>query len=179
MALRYGDTPLRITATTIENWADTRDAQSLLTLLVRRLIQATSKTSALLMPSGDSINAPGWDGITDACESNPWVPAGPARWEIGCNSDPQRKAEEDLAKRVFKTDVDQMTGTVFVFVTPRRWQLRDGWCRLAEEATPWRAVRVIDADDLEAWLERAPAVMLWFARLLGLSGFGIESTESF
>ena len=170
---------MRITATHIEVWADTRDAQALLPLLVRRLVQATSTTTALMIPSGDSINEPGWDGITDSSESNPWVPPGPARWEMGCDSRPQSKANEDFAKRVFETEVDDMAAATFVFVSPRRWRQRDVWRRLAEEAAPWRAVRALDADDLEAWLERAPAVTLWFAELLGLSGSGIESTDSF
>lgn len=170
---------MRITATHIEVWADTRDAQAQLPLLVRRLVQATARATALAMPAGDSINEPGWDGITDASEGNPWVPAGPARWEMGCDSRPQSKASEDFAKRVFESTVDEMAVATFVFITPRRWRQRDAWRKLAEDAAPWLAVRVLDADDLEAWLERAPAVTLWFAELLGLSGSGIESTDSF
>lgn len=131
------------------------------------------------MPAGDSINEPGWDGATDASDGNPWVPLGPACWEMGCNSRPQGKACDDFAKRVFETDVDQMEGTAFVFVTPRRWRKREAWRQSAADAASWRAVSVLDADDLEAWLERAPAVTLWFAELLGLSGSGIESTDSF
>lgn len=170
---------MRITATHIEVWADTRDAQAHLPLVVRRLVQATSTTTALAMRTGDSINEPGWDGITDASVGNPWVPPGPARWEMGCDSRPQSKASDDFAKRVFETAIDEMAEATFVFVTPRRWRQRDVWRKLAEEAAPWRAIRTLDADDLEAWLERAPAVTLWFAELLGLSGSGIESTDSF
>ena len=170
---------MRITATHIEVWADTRDAQAVLPLLVRRLIQATSTTTALAMPAGDSINEPGWDGVTEAAEGNSWVPIGPARWEMGCDSRPQEKASEDFAKRVFETDVEEMGATAFVFVTPRRWRQREAWRQIAGAAAPWRSVRTLDADDLEAWLERAPAVTLWFAELLGLSGSGIESTDRF
>lgn len=170
---------MRITATHIETWADTRDAQAHLPLLVRRLVQATARTTALAMPAGDSINEPGWDGITDVVEGNPWVPTGPARWEMGCDSRPQSKASDDFAKRVFESTVDEMAVATFVFVTPRRWRQRGAWRVLAEVAAPWLAVRTLDADDLEAWLERAPAVTLWFAELLGLSGSGIESLDSF
>ena len=170
---------MRVTATHIEVWADTRDAQAQLPLVVRRLIHVTSNTTALAMRSGDSINEPGWDGTTDASEGNPWVPSGPARWEMGCDSRPQGKASEDFAKRVFETNVDEMAAATFVFVTPRRWRQRDAWQKLAGDAAPWRGVRALDADDLEAWLERAPAVTLWFAELLGLSGSGIESTDRF
>lgn len=131
------------------------------------------------MPAGDSINEPGWDGVTDVSDGNPWVPFGPACWEMGCNSYPQGKASDDFAKRVFETNVDEMKANTFVFVTPRRWRKREEWRQGASDAAPWRKVQVLDADDLEAWLERAPAVTLWFAELLGLSGTGIESADSF
>lgn len=131
------------------------------------------------MPAGDSINEPGWDGITDTSDGNPWVPLGPTCWEMGCNSKPQGKASDDFAKRVFETRVSEMEAAAFVFVTPRRWRKREAWRQSADDAAPWRKVQVLDADDLEAWLERAPAVTLWFAELLGLSGSGIESVDSF
>lgn len=174
-----GGIEVRITATHIEAWADSRDAQAQLPLLVRRLIQATSSITALAMPAGDSVNEPGWDGITDASDGNPWVPLGPALWEMGCNSRPQEKASDDFAKRVFQTGVDEMQAAVFVFVTPRRWRTRETWRQSAIGAAPWRDVKVVDADDLEAWLERAPAVTLWFAELRGLAGPGIESADSY
>ena len=170
---------LRITATHIETWADTRDAQAQLPLLVRRLIQSTAKTTALSMPAGDSINEPGYDGITHASEGNPWVPVGIACWEMGCDARPKSKADGDFAKRVFESSIEEMTATSFVFVTPRRWRQRKEWRQLAAATAPWLDVRVLDADDLEAWIEHVPAVTLWFAELRGLSGPGIESTDNY
>lgn len=79
----------------------------------------------------------------------------------------------------FETSVREMEATAFVFITPRRWRKREAWRQSASDAAPWRKVQVLDADDLEAWLERAPAVTLWFAELLGLSGSGVESVDSF
>ena len=111
---------MRITATHIEVWSNTRDAQAQLPLLVRRLIQTMSSITVLAMPAGDSINEPGWDGVTDTSEGNPWVPLGPACWEMGCNSQPQAKASDDFAKRVFEINVNEMKTITFVFVTPRR-----------------------------------------------------------
>jgi hypothetical protein len=174
-----GGIRLRVTATHIENWAETRDAQAQLPLLVRRLVQATARTTELVMPSGDSISEPGWDGVSCATAAGAWVPPGPARWEMGCDARPLVKANEDFAKRVFTSDVEEMSSAVFVFVTPRRWRQRHTWRELAAQTAPWRGVRVIDADDLEAWLESAPAVTLWFGELLGLAGSGIESVARF
>lgn len=54
---------MRITATQIEQWADTRDAQGMLPILIRRLISATTTITALSMPGGDSVSTSGWDGI--------------------------------------------------------------------------------------------------------------------
>jgi hypothetical protein len=131
------------------------------------------------MPSGDSIGEPGWDGVSNTAAGSAWVPRGPARWEMGCSAKPQPKANEDFAKRTFLSRVEEMTGAVFVFVTPMRWRQRHVWRELAQQTAPWLDVRVIDADDLEAWLESTPAVMLWFGELLGLSGAGIESVHFF
>jgi hypothetical protein len=52
---------MRIAAPHLETWADTRNAQELLPILVRRLVSAKSKTTQLSMPAGDSVGAPGWD----------------------------------------------------------------------------------------------------------------------
>ena len=40
-------------------------------------------------------------------------------------------------------------------------------------------MRAYDADDLEAWLEAAPSVALWFGEQLGLRGSGIDSIGSY
>ncbi len=78
---------MKITATRIESWADTREAQGLLPVLIRRLIAATSNTTALVMRGGDSVGEPGWDGLIDVTEGSAWVPVGKSRWEMGCSGD--------------------------------------------------------------------------------------------
>lgn len=74
---------MRITATQIEQWADTRDAQGMLPILIRRLISATTTITALSMPGGDSVSTSGWDGIVQADKGNIWVPDGASFWEMG------------------------------------------------------------------------------------------------
>lgn len=168
---------MKITATQIESWADTRDAQGLLPILVRRLIAATSKTTALTMPGGDSVGEPGWDGVVDVSEGSAWVPVSGSRWEMGCSGDVLNKARTDFKKRTEEVSMAEAAGLVFVFVTPRRWRNKQAWIDAASKDGPWKAVVVLDADDLEAWLENAPSVTLWFGEQLGLSGSGIESVS--
>ena len=57
--------------------------------------------------------------------------------------------------------------TTFVFVTPRAWKGKDKWFKDRAKEGHWSDVRALNADDLVAWLEQAPAVAHWFARLIG------------
>ena len=63
-------------------------------------------------------------------------------------------------------DMD-IPNTTFVFATPRRWTGKRGWIRERRKEGSWSNVRAFDADDLVAWLEQAPEVSIWFARLIG------------
>lgn len=169
---------MRVTATQIQQWAGTREAQGLLPILVRKLITETAKPTELAMPGGDSVGRPGWDGVLTVAEENAWVPAGASRWEMGCNEDIARKASDDYKKRTEEYG-NSAADTDFLFVSPRRWSKKKHWSDTVGNPGPWRNVRVLDADDLEAWLENAPATKLWFGELLGLAGQGIQSIGSF
>jgi hypothetical protein len=170
---------MRITATQIAQWAYTRDAQGTLPTLVRRLISATSETTALVMPGGDSVGSPGYDGVVQVSRGNAWVPVGLTRWEAGCNKDPITKARSDFKRRSEASTKESVANTTFVFVSPRRWQRKQEWVNEAKGAKHWSDVKALDADDLEAWLETAPAVNMWFAELLGLTGSGVSSVERY
>ncbi len=67
---------MRITATQIAAWAQTRQAQAELPLWVRKLISATNSLSELSMPGGDSVYRPGWDGKVTSINTSAWVPEG-------------------------------------------------------------------------------------------------------
>lgn len=170
---------MRITATQLEQWADTREAQGLLPVLVRRLVSATAATTALAISGGDSVGEPGWDGYTQITQGNAWVPVGEARWEMGCSEDVIKKARGDFRKRTAETSAEIAKVTTYVFVSPRRWRGKATWQAEAAKESRWREVKAYDADDLEAWLEAAPGVTLWLGELLGLSGNGIESLERY
>ncbi|AKE12423.1 hypothetical protein [Serratia liquefaciens] len=170
---------MRITATQIEQWADTRDAQGILPILIRRLISATTTITALSMPGGDSVSGSGWDGIVQADKGNIWVPDGSSFWEMGCSSDIITKARSDFRKRNQQISPQEAAQSRFVFVSPRRWPKKDNWLKEARAENIWSDVYALDADDLETWLENTPAVALWFGELTGHTGAGIESISHF
>src|SRR5205814_324317 len=89
-----------VNATDLEAWADRRDAQSLLPMLVRRLILATTaRVTKIGFRSGEGVQLPGWDGTVAAEAGNAFVPTGTSAWELGTNQNVRSKAIEDYAKR--------------------------------------------------------------------------------
>lgn len=163
----------RVTATHIRNWAKDRTAQGLLPVLVRRLIQATSTTRGLTLAGGDAVALSGFDGVVRVSSGCAWVSEGKSVWEMGCDQKPATKAEKDFMKRESDADAD----TEFIFVTPRLWTKKVEWAAVVRSKKLWKDVRVFDATDLEAWLESAPGVHLWFAEELGIAGDGVETPD--
>ncbi len=163
----------------ISNWADKPDSQHQLPELVRRLILATAPMPSLLyMPSGSSVWRPGWDGLLDVKDGNPWIPDGASAWEVSCRNDSKRKASEDYEKRTANPEGVDIPATSFVFVTPRIWDAKSEWASERGEDHQWADVRALDGNDLVALLEQAPAVAHWFARLIGkLPATGVISLD--
>lgn len=168
---------MKITASHIEHWVNTnaRVAQADLPRLIRRLCFKPESTRQISFPAGDSVYAAGWDGKLFFEHSNAWVPAGASRWEMGCDKNPNAKADKDYRKRTDETADEERAATAFVFVTPRRWNKKSSWIAAQRARNEWADVLAYDADDLEQWLEQNPAVALQFAEELDLMGSGIES----
>lgn len=168
---------MRVTATQLVDWSDSRDAQGMLPILVRRLISATSETTALSMPGGDSVYAPGWDGVVNTDVGNAWTPIGLSYWEFGTSKRPADKAKDDFKKRANALSAEEAAEATFVFITSRRWRGKAAWRQEALEEEVWADVLVWDADDLEAWLETSATTTLWMGAQLGVAGFGIDDIE--
>ena len=160
---------IKIDAKDIAHWADTPDARNQLPDLIRRLILATDPSvTRCEMPSGSATDLPGWDGIVDSANGTAYVPAGRSGWEFGTAKIPQSKAKGDFDKRTLESLGLDLPTTTFTFVTPRLWPKGHEWSRDREQQGSWAAVRVLDASDLSAWLDEAPAVATWFAPKAGL-----------
>ncbi len=152
----------------ISNWADKPDSQHQLPELIRRLILATAPMPSLLhMPSGSSVWRPGWDGLLVVKDGNAWIPDGASAWEVSCRKDSTSKANEDYENRTTSPKGADIPATSFVFATPRVWDVGSEWASERGGDHQWADVRALDANDLVAWLEQAPAVAHWFARLIG------------
>ena len=160
-----------VTADDLEQWAGEITSQSELAELIRRLIRATAGgVSELRFPTHAGVQQGGWDGIATVKHGNPYIAAGRSVWELGTGGDIKKKAEEDLAKRSKDPLGVDPSGTTFVVVSLRRWRSKPDsgtWARQNQVAGPWRGIRVLDADDLAAWLELAPAVHYWLSERRG------------
>ena len=157
-----------VDATDLVAWANRLDAQAFLPTLVRRLILATTtQVSRVGVRSGEGVQLAGWDGIVIAEAGNAFVPEEASVWEMGTNQHPRQKAQDDYEKRTQDSQGVDPAQTIFVFVTPRRWPSKDAWTVERRAEGVWRDVRVYDADDMETWLETAPAVHVWLSVRLG------------
>jgi hypothetical protein len=166
-------TVLLVDATELDNWSQSRDAQAMLPHVIRRLIHATTDgTGTVEFRSGEGVQLPGYDGFTDFRKRTSFVPAGSAIWEVGTNGGIEKKAQADYRARTDHPGDLNPAKTTFVFVTSRRWREKNEWLLRRRADKVWRDVRVVDADDLHAWLELAPGIHHWFSRAIGKGADG-------
>ncbi|WP_341703316.1 hypothetical protein [Ferrovibrio sp.] len=169
-----------VTATDLSQWADRREAQSQLPVLVRRLIHCSDlPLTAISFPGGDSVQLGGLDGALEAETGNIWVPAGRSVWEMGCDRKVKQKADEDYRKRTNAIQEGDRRRSTFVFVTPRRWPGKVTWVAARKAEEQWADIRCLDADDLEQWIEISPTAAAWVARAMGKAVDGLLSGSDF
>lgn len=174
---------MRISKRDMTDWADTKAAEGQLPELIRRLIVASNPTiEAIVFPYGDSIGRRGLDGFVRAKTSSPYVAEGDSVWECGRNKDPRQKANEDLRKRTGGTSESRQSELTYYCVTPRHWEEKQAWAEnpgLVQEKIEhqWKQIRVLDVDDLTAWISDCPGVEAWFSRILGKPTAGVHDAE--
>ena len=161
---------ISITATDLKQWTGRR-AQDTLPKLVRLLIHATTTDllEPISMPSGDSVQKPGLDGIVKRRNTpDEFVPPNVSVWKMGTNKEYKTKANGDYNKRTDDPVGFEPHKTTFVFVTTQQWwNGKDDWIAEKKAENIWADVRVYDADDLEHWLEQAPAITTWLGNKIG------------
>ena len=118
----------RITSTDLVDWAPRRDCQEHLPLLIRKLIRASNvEVLKLLIPTGDDVILPGFDGTVEVVIGTEYIPTGKSVWEMGSNDDFRKKANKDFSTRTKQLDEVEIIDTSFVFVTPRRFLKSKEW----------------------------------------------------
>ena len=173
---------MRITANKIDEWANTLDCRAKLPLLIRKLIyENINDLSKCKFPSLEqTTSSSGFDGILESNEETQYVPKGVSVWEMGCNKDKKGKADDDYKKR--KEDPLNTTPkeTVYIQVSPRIWKdekIKE-WCDEKNQDDFWKNVILLDAKDLEEWINNTPPVEQWFAEELGFPNEGVETLNN-
>jgi transcriptional regulator with XRE-family HTH domain len=165
----------------LELWAGMVDARYTLPQLVRRLVHATvpgTHIEEICFRAFEGADLQGWDGLLRTSSGNALVPPGASVWELSCEEDPAKKVNKVLRERTSAPLGAVPRNCTFVFLTPRRWPGKRKWLADVAAKTPWRQVRAYDAQDLEQWLELAPAVDAWFAGLMGRPVQGVVALAS-
>jgi len=163
----------------LRTWSDTLEAQQKLPALVRRLIHGTIENPTLSQfPADEGTRRRGWDGVLTVDRGNAWIPKGKSVWEMGVDQKPGTKANRDYKKRA-KTPGTDTKNTTFVFITTRKWEGKTKWLKAKRGEKRWLDVLAWDSDDLEQWIETAPAVDAWLARLLGKLPTGVRDLSSY
>ncbi len=172
---------LQIKSRQIDEWADPIDARHLLPVLLRLLIVSTHDgLSRVTFPGHDDGQRHGWDGLVEADSVTPWIPKGPSCWEFGTNRRPREKAKRDYRTALGRpTPFTDRRETTFVFVTPRKWDDATDWAAMKQREGHWKAVKALDASDLETWLTQSIPAQIWLAPQLKIDTGGVETLASF
>lgn len=170
--------PWEISGDDLRTWAFRTEAPARLPLLVRRLLASTVPLQSLDMRGDGGVQLPGWDGVVRATQGNAWCPAGLSYWELTVQTD-DAKLNEDFEKRSANAPKSAKSAT-YVAVIAGRYNPKkgkEGWSAARRAQGPWADVRLLDADDLAAWLEQSPAASLWMAYELGRPVVGVTLPE--
>ena len=169
----------KITANDIEKWSDKIESRHLLPVLVRRLIKETLGTgddTVKEFPGYENIQKTGFDGQLDSKIATPHIPLGKSVWEMGTSKNILAKATGDFDKRKDAAGIDK----TYVFVSSRNWPKKTEWLAKTQDENPgWQDIKVLDADDLEQWLETCPYTTIWLAEKIGKPLNHLEASDQF
>ena len=177
-----------VTASELEQWAQSTTARDTLPEIVSDLILASSPDiTAIRFLSRDKGQVRGFDGVlvSDAASLN--VPQGKSYWEIGTDANYKAKAKDDFEKRTRQVSRAEQADITLVIVSPWTWDTSDpknkleDWLNARKASSSWKDVHYIDGSMLEIWLEQRPAVAAWHARrTLGVKPQeGVRSTDEY
>ena len=166
---------LRISALRLQQWGATRRAEEELPELVSRLIRSELFTAGFIRAPGDErIIEPGPDiAVNNPARATRHIPKGPSVWEVSTAKDVSRKATDDLSRRQLPAGWQHDT-TSIVFVTTQPWAGAKEWVFQQYPKHLWRSITVLDATDLQSWIEESLGVQLWLMDRMGLKREGFQ-----
>lgn len=165
-----------VSATELENYADTRESEAVIPELVWMLInQSAPDLTTCRIPYGDNINQPGFDGLVETENGfRQFIPKKKSFWEIGTGSDPQTKASKDFKKRTEKMTLQERQEISYVFVTPYAAG-SGGWDEPAQrkwikqrKKYGWHDIKILDGIQLADWLREFPSIGKWLLKKMRL-----------
>lgn len=171
-----------LSSTDIAHWADSLPAKSLLPLLIRKLVLATTAhkdIEQLEIPYGDDVQAGGYDGEMIITHGNTYVPEGVSVWEFGVTNKKKEKADKDIEKRMKDPLNKDPKATTYITVNLKKYTQKKTWMTTQRKLGFWKNVYFYDAIDIEHWLDRAPAVEIWLARMLGKPVDGMQEASDY
>ena len=165
---------LRVSALQLSEWGRTRRAEGELPELVSRLIRSELFAAGFIRaPSDERIIEPGPDIAVTAPRRTRHIPEGPSVWEVGTAKDVRKKAKGDVERHHVPAGWQPDT-TSFVFVTTESWTGANEWTFQQRAEHPWRSIRVLDATDLQSWIEESLGVQIWLMDRMGLKREGFQ-----
>ncbi|WP_156041050.1 hypothetical protein [Chondromyces apiculatus] len=170
--------PWDINGDDIELWSQQHDASAELPDLVRQLLLATVPLSTLTTTTHAGTRLPGWDMIVRASRESAFCPQGASGWELSIE-ERRGKLDDDFKKRSADPSPFDPKDTTYVAVSARRISAKIRWAGEQQAKRTWKDVRLLDADDLAAWLALAPTVARWFAGKLGRPSADVEDLDTF
>lgn len=166
---------LRVGRDDLLAWSRTEGAGLKLGELVRRLIRETTPDGTRIdFPSGVGALSGGWDGLVECDGAHPYVPMGRSGWELSTDRNAQRKAESDYNKRRDKVLAEERAAMAYVAVNCGPWIKAREFADKRSAEGEFREVRVLNADDLVAWLGEAPEATTWLREETGQPVEGVE-----
>ena len=143
-----------------------RKSESLFPKLIEKLVKASiNKNGYIRFPSGDAIFTPGADGIlSNVISTSCFVPSGNSFWEIGTNGDALGKIKGNYEKRKIEEKGLKKEEYSYVSVTSAIINSTDkqSFCDQESLSGPFKAVLVIDANDISSWMEHHIEICIWF-----------------
>jgi hypothetical protein len=168
---------LRISRDELLQWADSGAGPDFPSLIRHLVVETALGLERVHFPSGTGVSTGGWDGFVRAAVGNEFVPEGLSGWELSVNKKANEKAEDDYAKRLIGPEGSEPSHATYVEVICRPWEKAKSFASQHRTDNRWRDVLAYTVDDIETWLEHAPATTVWLAEKLGRPIAGVQSAE--